>query len=301
MSRLPYTLVIATYERPEDLGRLLASVGQQTRPPERVIIVDSSRDARTEQLVGQLGASLPLLYQRAEEPSAARQRNQGACGETAPLLGFFDDDMVLAPDVCEKICAAFEADSAGRIGGIAARIAGESHPVPRGLLRLYYRWQAGFAHPDYGGKLFGPVINCYPAYTGQENGLVPSDWLNAGCVFYRTPLFQRELFPHFHGYSFMEDVHLSVRIGKTHQLFFHAGAVCEHHCGTNTLKRDTAALARMRLQNQRLVAREVLGLGGPSFEAKLLLHRLFVTVAILRRRAPGWAREVMGTWIPWSA
>jgi hypothetical protein len=176
---------------------------------------------------------------------------------------------------------------------------GETHLKPKPLLHAYYRLQAGFDHESYGGRLFGPVINCYPCYdAANPDELIPADWLNAGCVFYRTPLFLRERFPRFDGYSFMEDVHLSARIAKTHRMYFHAGALCEHRCGTNPLKSDPGVIARMRLRNQRLVASEVLGLSGPFFETKLLLHRLFASISIVRRRQGAWWRELAGTWLP---
>ncbi len=52
----------------------------------------------------------------------------------------------------------------------------------------------------------------------------------------------------------------------------------------------------MRLRHQRIVARDILGLREPWLSAKLLLHRLFVTVSVLRRRGPSWCAELLGTW-----
>jgi glycosyltransferase involved in cell wall biosynthesis len=292
-----YTPVIATYERADDLARLLATLARQTRGPERVIIVDSSRDDRTRAVAESMAARLPIHYERAEIASAAEQRNQGARLVTTPLIAFIDDDATLEPDTCGKLCAPFENDADGKIGGVAARLAGPDRPRPGRLLWWYYRIQAGFAHPTYGGKLFGPAINCYPCYTeAAEHGLIPAQWLGSTCVFYRTEDFNAEKFPAFPGYSFMEDVHLSARIGKRRGLFFHTTARYGHHDSMSPWKRDFKAMARTRIRNQRRVAREILGFTGPRFELKLLLHRLFVTCWLLRRRGPGFAREIAGTW-----
>ena len=240
---------------------------------------------------------LPIHYEVAEAASTAKQHNQGALLVTTPLAAFIDDDTTLQRDVCEKLCAAFESDSGQQIGGVAARLTGESRPVPRKLLWWYYRIQAGFAHPTYGGKLFGPAINCYPSYTEPAtNDLIPGDWLNATCVFYRTQAVLAEQFPDFTGYSVMEDVHLSARIARSHKLFFHTTALFEHHDATSSWKRDFKEMARNRIRNHRRVAREILGFSGPGFELKLLLHRLFVTVYLLRRRGPGYRQEIAGTW-----
>jgi GT2 family glycosyltransferase len=292
---LAYSLVIATYERAEELRTTLASIAAQTRPPAAVIVVDSSKDDKALAVVK--AATVPVRYERALKPSAAVQRNQGAWLVTTPLVAFLDDDVYVPPGSLEKICGAFEADPEEKIGGIAARIEGMQHPIPGGLLRFYYRLQAGFPHPTYGGKLFGAAINCLPTYSETGEGdLIPADWLNSTCVFYRTPLFAREKFPEFEGYSFLEDVHLSARVGRTHRLYFHRTAAFEHRDAPSTFKRDTRELARMRVRHQRLVAHDILGLREPSLSWKLLLHRLFASVSILRQRGPAWPQELLGTW-----
>jgi GT2 family glycosyltransferase len=294
---LAYSIVIATLDRPAELRVTLDSIASQTRPPDRVVIVDSSTGERSRQVAADFTGRLPLHYERAARASSAVQRNQGAQSIETPLIAFIDDDVFIPADSLEKICAAFEADGKeGRIGGIAARIVGLQHRPPRGLLWWYYRIQAGYSHSTYGGKLFGPAINCLPTYAEAGGDLVPSDWLNSTCTFYRTELFRREKFPEFDGYSFLEDVHLSARIGRTHQLFFHRVADFEHRDAASAFKRNLRQLAKMRLRHQRVVAREILGLGEPLLSWKLLLHRLFATAVVLRSRQLSWTQEILGIW-----
>lgn len=300
MSLLPYSLVIPTFELPAELERTFAGIVEQTRPPLSVVVVDSSRDEHTRILADAWKDRLPLRYVHTTSRSAALQRNEGAAllqPAESPLVGFMDDDIGLYPETCARVCEAFEQDLSGRIGGIAVRIDEIRRPEPSGWSWWYYRLQAGYADRTYGGRLFGPAINCLPCYTECEGDLIRSDWLNSGCVFYRTELFQAECFPQFDGYSFMEDVHLSARIARTHELYFHATATCQHRDGAaNRPRANQAEIARMRIRNQRIVAREVLGMGGWRFEAKLLLHKLFVTISVLRRRDPAWRAEILGTW-----
>jgi glycosyltransferase involved in cell wall biosynthesis len=296
MNNVPaYSLVIPAYELPEELDTTLAGVEAQTHVPRGVIVVDASHECRVREVAEAWAARLPLRYVRAEAASAALQRNQGALllnPAESPLVGFMDDDITLYPETCARLCEVFADPEAG---GVAARIDEIQRPAPSGWSWWYYRLQAGYAHPTYGARLFGPAINCLPCYTEAASDLIPADWLNSGCVFYRTELFQRELFPRFDGYSFMEDVHLSARIARSHRLFFHASARCSHRDGAPIRPRqNVGSLARIR--NQRLVAREVMGLRGPALEWKLLLHRLFATVSIVRRRGAGWREEVAGTW-----
>ena len=296
---LAYSLVIPAYELPDELDRTLAGVAAQTRAPREIIVVDSSAHERCRAVAERWQGRLPLRYEATTERSAAVQRNRGAQfldPAASPLVGFMDDDITLYPSTCAQVCAVFDDDTRGETGGVAVRIDDIQRPEPGGLAWWYYRLQAGYADRTYGGRLFGPAINCLPCYTESAGDLIPSEWLNSGCVFYRTDLFLRELFPRFDGYSFMEDVHLSARIARTHRLYFHKTARCQHRDGAVSRPRNLTNIARMRIRNQRLVAREVLGLRGPVFEAKLLLHRLFATISVLRQRGPGWPQELLGTW-----
>ena len=296
MSALAYSIVIATLERPAEMRVTLESIAAQTRPPQRVIIVDASNDGETRAVADTFAARLPLHYERAFRPSSAVQRNQGAEHVATPLIAFLDDDVFVHPETFATIAAAFERNETQRIGGIAGRIIGMSHRPPRGLLWWYYRLQAGYSHPTYGAKLFGAGINCLPTYGENDPDLIPSDWLNSTCVFFRTELFRREKFPEFDGYSFLEDVHLSARIGRTHDLFFHRTATFEHRDATSTFKRNARQLARMRVRHRRIVARDIVGLREPALTFKLLLHRLFTSVCLLRSRHPSWTQELLGTW-----
>jgi glycosyltransferase involved in cell wall biosynthesis len=301
MPAIAYSLVIATFERAGDLAITFAGIERQALPPAEILVIDSSRDVFTRDLCAAWAARLPVRWFSSEHRSAAKQRNQGAelTAPTSDVLGFMDDDITLYPETGALVGEVFARDAAREIGGVAVRIDEIHRAAPSRLTRLYYRWQAGYADATYGGRLFGPAINCLPCYTetGEAGGdLIPAQWLNSGCVFYRRDVFLREKFPAFEGYSFMEDVHVSARIAKTQRLYFHTRAHCSHREGTNSLKRDYSGLARQRMQNQRLVARDVLGLRGFSLAWKFFLHRLFVTFTILRMRQVGWRQDLRGTW-----
>jgi GT2 family glycosyltransferase len=294
--KLEYGMVIATHERAAHLAETLEALERQARLPARIVVVDSSKSEGVREVAAGFESRLPILYERALKPSAAIQRNQGAAKIAMPVIAFMDDDITLHPGACERICEVFDNDAAESIGGVSARIVGSSHPVPRGLLRWYYRLQAGYSDETYGARLFGPAINCFPCYERTAAELIPADWLNSACVFYRTPVFLKEQFPAFDGYSYMEDVHLSARIAKTHRLFFHAGALCDHRDGGRGTRSNAREIARMRIRNQRRVALEVLDCSGPGLELKLFLQKMFSTIAILRRREPVWWEEIAGTW-----
>jgi glycosyltransferase involved in cell wall biosynthesis len=297
----PYSLVIATLDRPDDLAVTLSWIAKQTHPPCEVIVVDSSQNENTRRICEKWASTLPLRWIFSEAKSAAQQRNLGAdlTRSESEVLGFLDDDITMYPETCAEVCSVFAHDAAHEIGGVAVRIDEIQRSTPSRLTRLYYWLQAGYRHATYGGRLFGPAINCLPCYSEQTEGagdLIRAEWLNSGCVFYRREPFLREKFPAFKGYSFMEDVHCSARIAKTHRLYFHTTARCSHRDGTNILKRDYAGLARERIRNQRVVAHDVMGQHGFQLAWKFLLHRLFASFTIVRHREPGWTQSLRGTW-----
>src|SRR5690606_6506711 len=261
--------------------------------PADIVIVDASTTTGTAEVCARWRDRLPLRLETARARSSAIQRNQGAESVTTPLIGFMDDDVVLPPATLEKLAAPF---SDASVGGVAGRIEDLEHPIPRGLLRAYYRLQAGYSHPHYGGRLIGAGINLLPAFSAEPPGLVPAEWLNSTLVLYRRELFERERFPLFDGYSFMEDVHLSHRIGRTHRLYFHGDAPYAHNSRPSSAKADRRALARMHVRHQRLIARELLGLRGFPLWWRLTLHRLFQTIAVLRGGGAGAWRAVSGYW-----
>jgi GT2 family glycosyltransferase len=173
---------------------------------------------------------------------------------------------------------------------------GTEHPAPSPALQRYYRWQAGYVDETYGARLFGAAINCFPCYGRQFDLLISADWLNLGCVMFRSDAFGSELFPEFEGYSFGEDVHLSARIAKKHPLYFHTTARYDHFPSMSPAKRNHFRNAKMSARHRRLIAREVQGLGRWELFWKDALHRLFVTAFLVRTRPQGGPAQIVGNW-----
>lgn len=299
---LNYDAVIATLDRPQRLDRTLADLIAQSRPPNSIIVVDASTDDASKNICqarARLGG--PVTYLRAEERSAAKQRNQGATHATNQLLAFVDDDVELPADLFAQLISTFDNDDAQRIGGVAARIEGMEHKPPGRLLRWFYRLQAGYNHPHYGGQLFGAGINCLPCYLPDDPRLIPSNWLNSTCTIYRRELFDRERFPAFDGYSFMEDVHLSFRIGRSHRLYFHRDATFRHLDEPTAFKRDLPRRIRMQMLNRFQVAKTLLDLHGWRLFWRFALLRCFESALLLRARPPLWIKTLISVWSPLPA
>lgn len=117
------SLIICTYQRPEPLAKLLDSVKMQTRYPDEIIIVDGSRDTKTQEKVA-VGTYQHLTYflVSPEHRGLTRQRNFGI-SKLAPdsdIVSFLDDDTVLQEDYFENLLLGYkEVPEAAGIGGVS--------------------------------------------------------------------------------------------------------------------------------------------------------------------------------------
>jgi hypothetical protein len=103
---------MATRNRPEAVAFSLPLLIGQSRPPARILIVDSSENPEPiAALVGRLDSeSVPILYLRSS-PGLPHQRNVGLEQCRAEVVMFPDDDALYYPDVAAQIMEVYETDA----------------------------------------------------------------------------------------------------------------------------------------------------------------------------------------------
>lgn len=287
--------MIATLDRLDSLRLVLTCLDRQTCLPVEVLIAAAGNITPVETLAHTLRPRFPIRVLACSQKSSAKQRNAAAAVAKGEILAFLDDDIEFPDDLFDKTLGHFNA--AGLTpGAIAARIEGEDRTTPGSLTRAYYRIQAGYRHADFGGRLFGPGINCYPVFRPDSPALFPSEWLPATCLFVRADLFHATRFPAFDGYSFAEDVHLTARIARSAPLYFATHRLIKHHSLPSEFKADSTALIAGKLHNMGVIAREILGLKGWTLWWRWQLHRLFLTVATVRSNPSPLSRHLRGIW-----
>jgi len=119
-THLEYDAVIATRNRPDALALSLPLLVGQTRPPRRLIVIDSSDDhapvaAAVAKSVTGWNGDLVIEHSAKGLPL---QRNRGLAHVTAPVVLFPDDDSLLYPDAAEQILAVYERDGDAAIAAV---------------------------------------------------------------------------------------------------------------------------------------------------------------------------------------
>ena len=290
------SVIIATLDRADSLRVVLRCLARQTRLPREVLLAVAGGE--TPLTPGEVSTCpFPVRIIPCPEKSSARQRNLAAETATGDVLAFLDDDIEFGDDLFARVLAHFDRRPEPQLGAVSPRLANTDRSAPGRLTRWYYALQAGYAHADYGGRLFGPGINCFPLYPAVGPELVPVEWLPATCLFIRAGLFQRHRFPQFTGYSFAEDVHLTARVAREAPLFFLREPAIQHHSLPSEFKADRAVLTAGKLHNMATIAREVQWLHGWPLWWRWQLHRVFLTTVLLLRRPAGWAAELHGVWL----
>jgi glycosyltransferase involved in cell wall biosynthesis len=97
-------LLITTYNRPNALNWVLASVTNQSRLPDEVIVCDDGSDLDTSELLASWSSQLPIRYAWCPDMNfrAALTRNLGILKSRAEILIFVDGDCLLPPSFIES-------------------------------------------------------------------------------------------------------------------------------------------------------------------------------------------------------
>src|SRR6266849_6500636 len=281
---LPVAVVIPTRDRPAALRRTLESLAQQCSQPAELSIVDASTDGSTRSLCEE--ESIPKLrsvvsWCRADLAGAASQRKQRVRAASQSTVGFMDDDVLLEPECFARLWQALNSDD--RIGGVSAMIANQRYQSPGRVSRFVFRLMDGRAESSYAGRVLGPAVNLLPEDREDLPEVVPVEWLNTTCTLYRREALTDPPFPdHFQGYSLMEDVTLSLTVGRSWKLANARTARIYHDSQPGSHKIDPELIAEMQLVNRHYVMTQVLGRSRISDYLKLFLFELFSLISTLQ-------------------
>jgi glycosyltransferase involved in cell wall biosynthesis len=139
------SLVICTRDRPHELARCLASLPEQSRSPQEIIVVDNaSRTAETEKVCRAAG----VRYVSEPRPGLDIARNTGARSSTGEIVAYTDDDVVLHPRWLEQLVAAFDAPAVWAVTGLV--LPAELATPAQWHFERFWGFGRGFERTDFG-------------------------------------------------------------------------------------------------------------------------------------------------------
>jgi len=160
-----------------------------------------------------------------------------------------------------------------------------------------FRVMAGRRLCSYAGRVLGPAVNLLPEDRADLPAVVPVDWLNTTCTLYRRAALPSPPFAsHFTGYSLMEDVALSLMVGRQWRLANVRGARIRHESQGGAHKNDHAEIHRMGLVNRHYVMTSIMGRCSFGDYVKLGLWQGFGLVGSAMRGRVPLQDMLRGTW-----
>jgi glycosyltransferase involved in cell wall biosynthesis len=288
MNTLPISAIVPTRHRSAVFARTLHSLAQQSVQPTEMIVVDGSEDDQTKEIChSQIsGLATQIKYYRAIEIGAATQRNQAVAHATQDFIWLMDDDILLELECLARLWAALNCDP--KIGGVNAMITNQRYLPPGRISRTLFQLLHGKTEVSYAGKCIGPALNLLPEDREDLPEIVPVEWLNTTCALYRQKALPQPLFSsQFTGYSLMEDVTLSLMVGKHWKLVNARTARIFHDSQPGDHKNNLGVLSKMSFLNRHYVMTQILERRSPADHLKLIGLQLFEIAASLQT-LQGW-------------
>lgn len=221
---LTHDFIICTRDRPERLRIALSSIASQRLTPSAVLVIDSSDDPATEDMVRSWADSAAcawsVSYHRAK-PGLTAQRNLGLQHSTADIVHFVDDDVVLESGYLEALARLFERDNERTVVGAGGLITNQPPRHPR----LW--WRLACMDSIRGGVILPSGVN---VVVTQAEVPLKVQWLSGCSMSYRREIAARVRFDEtLPGYALMEDVDFSFRAAKFGQLVLEPAAKLAHN------------------------------------------------------------------------
>lgn len=113
------SVLVPTFQRPQDLRRCLAALTAQTRSPDEVIVITRDLDQQSHQLLEQWNYRPWLNMVDVGEPGVIKALNQGLRHATGDIITITDDDSAPHPDWLARIEKHFTDDE--QLGGLGGR------------------------------------------------------------------------------------------------------------------------------------------------------------------------------------
>lgn len=240
------SVLIPTRNRFDDISKCVNSIVNQSSLPDAIIIVDSSdKDGLKERLERKIEkAGIEFIYIKSEIISTAIQKNMGIKKNSKDLILILDDDVLLENTFISEIKKVFQADTEGTVGAVVGKTINRKRIgfVSSIIRKLFFLSENGR----------GEVKKSWAANNYLNISQITSvSWVSGGCSTYRSIVFKHYQFDqNLVGYSYMEDLDHSFRVGKKWKLLFNPDALCIHnHNSSPSTRLKSTEKQKMFMQN----------------------------------------------------
>lgn len=180
------SVLIPSWRRPESLGRCLAALAAQARPPDELVLALRAEDTASREMVAQRDLPFPVAVATPERSGVIAALNAGFDRCQGEVIAVTDDDTEPHAEWLQRIEARFTADP--RLGGLGGR----------DLIVSEHDGPAATAEPVVGRvRWFGRVVGNHHLGSGEMR---PADILKGANMAVRAAaLGARRLDPAFRG------------------------------------------------------------------------------------------------------
>jgi GT2 family glycosyltransferase len=204
-------VAICTKDRPQELELCLASLRAQTRPADRIIVVDAgSTPPRRGDAVEVVHAS----------PNLPGQRNLALKLLGGDFVAFFDDDVELDVRYLENVLAWLSMH--GECAGVSGHIVND---VPFSAASLLYRRLFALGTADGRLKRSGDGVYLYHPHQATRVDFISG----SNMVWRRSSINGLRFDERLEGYGYMEDIDFSLRAAQRGELWMVPDAHLIHH------------------------------------------------------------------------
>lgn len=250
MSPLKACLIICTYQRPQAVLKLLASVNEQTTYPHQILIIDGSLDTATQDALAS-GSWKNLQYHLVSKTDRGltRQRNFGIqlVDPSCDIVCFLDDDVILEPNYFEAILDTFsEKPEAVGVGGFITNEvewtpleSGEGKSANYFVYDGYYRSEGaryklraklGLIEADAPGMMPSGSHGRPVGYLPPSGKIYPAELLMGCSMSFRKSVFGHSSFStYFEGYGLYEDADFCLDVAKHGHQYVNTNARLAHY------------------------------------------------------------------------
>lgn len=201
--------VVPTYNRPDDLRRMLTSLYEQSVQCAQCIIVDAS-----EEPVKYLPEEFPGLrldYVHVFPPSLSEQRNAGMqkLRPEITLAGYLDDDIVLLEGALDAMLSFWET-APSEVGGARFNIV-DDYVSKNSWLKSFFLVDS----EEKGSVLKSGFSTDFGTVTQNKYVM----WLSGGATIWRKEVIDKFAFDEWYeGHGLLEDLDYSYRVSKEYKL-----------------------------------------------------------------------------------